>query len=70
MPPDKHWVHAMKRVEGRWSSKNGERGHYEDIADTAGFLDRHYPGPPGHRRVIRCFAKLEQSASRCSALAA
>lgn len=58
MPTDKYWVHAMKRVEGRWSSKNGERGHYEDIADTSGFLDRHYPVPPGHRRVIRCFAKL------------
>lgn len=57
LPSDFFWVHAMKRVDGRWSSKNGVRGRWEDIDDTTRFLDRHYPVPAGRTRVIRCFAK-------------
>jgi hypothetical protein len=56
-PVDRHWVHAMKRLDGKWSSKNGPDGLYRDIPDTDAFLDTHYPPKPGKKRVVRCFAK-------------
>ena len=57
IPDDSHFEHAMKRLDGKWSSKNGQDGQHNDIGDTGGFLDRHYPVPEGKTRVIRCFAK-------------
>lgn len=57
LPPDASWVHAMKRLGGEWSSKNGQAGFWVGIADPGAFLDRHYPVPSGQERVVRCFAK-------------
>lgn len=57
LPADLWWVHAMKRVDGKWSSKNGQDGLWTEISDTGSFLDRHYPPPTGMKTVTRCFAK-------------
>lgn len=55
IPSDDTWVHAMKRLDGTWSSKNGSAGFHDHISDPEGFLDRHYPPPPGKKRIVRCF---------------
>lgn len=57
MPPDGFWVHAMKRLNGTWSSKNGQSYFYPSIPDPNAFVNRHYPPKPGHTNEIRCYAK-------------
>jgi hypothetical protein len=58
MPDDTNWVHAMKRLAGKWTSKNGSGEQYSDIADCTAFLDAHYPQQPGKTRTARCYCKL------------
>ena len=57
LPPDENWKHAMKRLDGKWSSKNGEKALFEDIPDPDAFVDKHYAPKKGFKKVVRCFAK-------------
>lgn len=57
MPPSGFWTHVIKRLEGRFSSKNGSGPLYEDIKDVDEFLRKHYPAAPGKEICTRCYAK-------------
>jgi hypothetical protein len=57
MPDDSNWVHAMKRLSGKWTSKNGQDEQFSDIGDCTAFLDMHYPQQTGKTRTVRCYCK-------------
>jgi hypothetical protein len=55
LPSDDRWDHAMrKQANGKWTSKNGQLGRWDGIADPVEFLNKHYPVPEGRVRDIRC----------------
>lgn len=49
--------HGMRKDGDKWTSKNGQTGVYDGIADADvdTFLDRFYPEPP--TRVKKCYCK-------------